>query len=176
MKSFLVRDLAVTIWTLISLGINKTVGYQLLLCLLRWCNQYTATSLKCYHTKSPEFQIVTEFKHKFKILQRIKDQIIGHLEKATSRIQAIGHFTFSSKCQWDMQTLFGHLFKKNFGKKRFFEATRSIQSKLWFFQPSCMDMRVGPQRKLNTKEVMLLNCGVGTWEPLGLQVDPTSPS
>ena len=33
-------------------------------------------------------------------------------------------------------------------------------------------------RKLSTKELMLLNCGVGedSWESLGLQRDPTSPS
>ena len=33
-------------------------------------------------------------------------------------------------------------------------------------------------RKLNAKELMLLNCGVGedSWESLGLQGDPTSPS
>ena len=31
---------------------------------------------------------------------------------------------------------------------------------------------------LSTEEVMLLNCGVGedSWEPLGHQGDPTSPS
>ena len=32
---------------------------------------------------------------------------------------------------------------------------------MWFFQWSCMDVRVGLQRKLSTKELMLLNCGVG---------------
>ena len=34
------------------------------------------------------------------------------------------------------------------------------------------------KRKLSTKELMLLNCGVGedSWESLGLQGDPTSPS
>ena len=34
-----------------------------------------------------------------------------------------------------------------------------------------MDMRVGLWRKLSTKELMLLNCGVGedSWESLGLQ-------
>ena len=69
--------------------------------------------------KSPEFQIVTEFKDKFIILQRIKYQIIGHLAKATSKVQAIGHFTFSSKRQCDMQTLFGHLFKKTSVKRDF---------------------------------------------------------
>ena len=30
-----------------------------------------------------------------------------------------------------------------------------------FFQWSCMDVRVGPWRSLNTKELMLLNCGAG---------------
>ena len=41
-----------------------------------------------------------------------------------------------------------------------------------------MDVRVGLWRKLSTKELLLLNCGVGedSWESLGLQGDPTSPS
>ena len=38
---------------------------------------------------------------------------------------------------------------------------RFIQSKLWSFQSSCMDMRVGPYRRLSTEELMFLNCGVG---------------
>ena len=48
---------------------------------------------------------------------------------------------------------------------------------LWFFLWSCMDVRVGLWRKVNTKELMLLNCGVGedSWESLGLQGDPISP-
>ena len=33
--------------------------------------------------------------------------------------------------------------------------------KAWFFQWSCMDVRVGLQRKPSTEELMLLNCGVG---------------
>ena len=33
--------------------------------------------------------------------------------------------------------------------------------KAMVFQCSCMDVRVGLQRKLSTKELMLLNCGVG---------------
>ena len=32
---------------------------------------------------------------------------------------------------------------------------------LWFFLWSCMDVRVGLWRRLSTKELMLLNCGVG---------------
>ena len=48
---------------------------------------------------------------------------------------------------------------------------------IWFFQWSCMDVRVGLWRKLSTEELMLSNCGVGedSWESLGLQGDPTSP-
>ena len=33
--------------------------------------------------------------------------------------------------------------------------------KIWFFQWSCMDVRVGLGRKLSAEELMLLNCGVG---------------
>ena len=41
-----------------------------------------------------------------------------------------------------------------------------------------MDVRVGLWRKLSPKEWMLLNWGVGedSWESLGLQGDPISPS
>ena len=55
---------------------------------------------------------------------------------------------------------------------------RSVWSRLWFFQWSCMDVRVGLWRSLSTEELMLLNCGVeeDSWESLGLQGDPTSPS
>ena len=54
----------------------------------------------------------------------------------------------------------------------------SAYLRLWFFQWLCMDVRVGLWRKLSTEELMLLNCGVGedSWESLGLQGDPTSPS
>ena len=30
-----------------------------------------------------------------------------------------------------------------------------------FFQYSCMDVRVGPKRKMSAEELMFLNCGVG---------------
>ena len=44
--------------------------------------------------------------------------------------------------------------------------------------PVVMDVRVGLWRKLSTEELMLLNCDVkeDSWESLGLQGDPTSPS
>ena len=49
--------------------------------------------------------------------------------------------------------------------------------KLWFFQWSCMDVRVGLWRKLSAEGLMLWNCGIeNSWESLGLQGDPTSPS
>ena len=56
--------------------------------------------------------------------------------------------------------------------------TKTIYSRLWFFQWSCMDVRVGLWSKLSAEKLMLLNCGVGedSWESLGLQGDPTSPS
>ena len=44
---------------------------------------------------------------------------------------------------------------------------RSVWSRLWFFQWSCMDVRVG----LSWEELMLLNCGAGedSWESLVLK-------
>ena len=55
--------------------------------------------------------------------------------------------------------------------------TKVCLARLWFFQWSCMDVRVGLWRKLSAKELMLLKFGVGedSWESLGLQGDPTSP-
>ena len=52
------------------------------------------------------------------------------------------------------------------------------KSRLWFFQWSCMDVRVGLWQKLSAEELMLLNCGVGedSWESPGLKGDPISPS
>ena len=54
---------------------------------------------------------------------------------------------------------------------------RSVSSRLWFSQWSCMDVRVGLWRKLSAEELMLLNCGIGedSWKSLGLQGDQTSP-
>ena len=52
------------------------------------------------------------------------------------------------------------------------------ESKLPFFQWSCMDVRVGLWRKLSAEELIVLDCGVGedSWESLGLQGDSISPS
>ena len=40
-------------------------------------------------------------------------------------------------------------------------STKVCLARLWFFQWSCMDVRVRLWRKLSTEELMLLNCGVG---------------
>ena len=40
-------------------------------------------------------------------------------------------------------------------------STKFSWLRLWFFQWSCMDVRVGAYRNLSTEELMLLNCGVG---------------
>ena len=65
---------------------------------------------------------------------------------------------------------------KSILKSRHYFANQGSSSQDWFFQWSCMDVRVGLWRKLSTEELMLLNCGVGeeSWESLGLQGDPTS--
>ena len=47
--------------------------------------------------------------------------------------------------------------KKEEGKK---SANQALCAGLWFFLWSCMDVRVGLGRRLSTKELMLLNCGV----------------
>ena len=50
--------------------------------------------------------------------------------------------------------------------------------KAMFFSVVIMHVRVGQWRKLSTEVLMVLKCGVGedSWESLGLQGDPTSPS
>ena len=55
---------------------------------------------------------------------------------------------------------------------------RSIYAKLSFFQESCTDVRVGPERRLNTEELMLSNCCAveDSWKSLVFQGDQTSQS
>ena len=69
--------------------------------------------------------------------------------------------------------------RQHIKKQRHYFANKGPSSQDYvFFQWSCMDVRVGLWRKLSAEELMLLNCGVGedSWESLGLQGDPTSPS
>ena len=53
---------------------------------------------------------------------------------------------------------------------------KSIWSRLWSSQWSCMVVRTGPWRWQNTKELMPLNCGAGedSWKSLGQQGDQTN--
>ena len=50
--------------------------------------------------------------------------------------------------------------------------------KAMIFPVVMYDVRVGPQRRLSTEELMLLSCGIGedSWESLGLQRNQTSQS
>ena len=54
----------------------------------------------------------------------------------------------------------------------------TLPTKVHLVKWSCMDVRVGLWRKLSTEKLTLLNCGIGedSWESLGLQGGPTSPS
>ena len=65
-----------------------------------------------------------------------------------------------------------------FQKQKYYFASKSPSSRLWFFQWLYINVRVGLWIKLRAKELMPLNCGVGedSWESLGLQGDPTGPS
>ena len=52
---------------------------------------------------------------------------------------------------------------------------RSVDSRLWFFQWSCVDVKVGLWRNLSAEELMLLNCSVGN-SPLDCkEVQPAYP-
>ena len=54
----------------------------------------------------------------------------------------------------------------------------TLLTKLRFLQQSCVDVRVGPQRMLKAKELMLSYCGASedSSESLGQQGDQTSQS
>ena len=39
--------------------------------------------------------------------------------------------------------------------------TKACIVKLWFFQESCTNVRLGPQKVLSAEELMLSNCGAG---------------
>ena len=69
--------------------------------------------------------------------------------------------------------------RQNIKKQRHYFANKGPSNQSYGFSSShCIHVRVGLWRKLSTEELMLLNCCVGedSWESLGLQRDPTSPS
>ena len=52
--------------------------------------------------------------------------------------------------------------RQHIKKQRHYFANKGPSSQSYgFFQSSCTDVRVGLQRKLSAKELMLLNCGFG---------------
>ena len=64
-------------------------------------------------------------------------------------------------------------------KQRYHFANKGPSSQGYGFSSSHVWMwGLDYKRKLRAKELMLLNCGAGedSWESLGLQRDPTSPS
>ena len=70
--------------------------------------------------------------------------------------------------------------RQHIKKQRHYFANKGPSSQAYGFSSGhvWMDVRVGLWRKLSSEELMLLNCGVGedSWESLGLQGNPTSPS
>ena len=63
-------------------------------------------------------------------------------------------------------------------KQKYHFTNKGPESKLWFFQSSCMNVRVRPKRRLRAEELMPLNCGAGedSRESLGLQGGQISQS
>ena len=57
-------------------------------------------------------------------------------------------------------------------------ATEFSLVKAMIFPVACTDVRIGPQKRLSTEELMLSNCDAGedSLESLGLQGDPTNSS
>ena len=52
--------------------------------------------------------------------------------------------------------------RQNIKNQRHHFANKILYSQSYgFFQQSCTDVRVGPEGRLSTKELMLLNCGAG---------------
>ena len=59
--------------------------------------------------------------------------------------------------------------RQHIKKQRLYFVDTGLSSQSYcFFQWSCMDVTVGPHRRLSTEELMLLNCGDGgdSWESL----------
>ena len=66
--------------------------------------------------------------------------------------------------------------RQHIKKQRHYFANKGLSRQGYAFSSGYV--RVGLWRKLSTKELILLNCAVGedSWQSLGLQGDPTSPS
>ena len=68
--------------------------------------------------------------------------------------------------------------RQHIKKQRHYFDNKGLSSQGCGFSSSHVWVRELEYKELSTKELMLLNCGVGedSWESLGLQGDPTSPS
>ena len=88
-------------------------------------------------------------------------------ERMTDFIFLDSKITADADCSHEIKTLAP--WKKSYDqprqhikKQRHYFANKGPSSQSYgFFQWSCMDVRAGPERKLSTEELMLLNCGVG---------------
>ena len=70
-------------------------------------------------------------------------------------------------------------FRQHIKKQRYYFANKGPSSPSYGFSSSHVWMwELDYKKKPSAEELMLLNCGVGedSWESLGLQGDPTSPS
>ena len=77
-----------------------------------------------------------------------------------SKITADGDYSHEIK----RHLLFGRKAMTNLDsilKSRDITLPTKVLLKLWFFQWSCMDVRVGLQREVSPKELILLNCSIG---------------
>ena len=106
-------------------------------------------------------------------------EIVADFILGGSKIIADGDCSHEIKTLTPLKKSYDQL-RQHIKKQRHYFANNgpSSQGYGWFFQWSRMDVRVGLWRKLSAEALMLLNCGVGedSWESLGLQGDPTSPS
>ena len=69
-------------------------------------------------------------------------------------------------------------YREHIKKQRLYFANKGLSSQSYGFSNSHVCMWELDYKELSTEELMLLNCGVGedSWESLGWQGDPASPS
>ena len=90
-------------------------------------------------------------------------QIDGEKNRNSERLYFGGSkITADGDCSHEIKTLAP--WRKSYAqprqhvkKQRHYFADKGLSTKLWFFQWSCMDVRVGPERKLSSEELVLLN-------------------
>ena len=104
-------------------------------------------------TKIMTSSSITSWKIDGEIMKRVTDLMI-----LCSKITSDG------ECSHEIKSclLLGRIFMTNLDNiLKSGDITLLTKVQLWFFQQSCMDVRVGLQKKLSAEELMLLNCGVG---------------